>query len=155
MPQSPVLAARKRRYHTISYQVARELIWSQRVNGNGELFGVAFERAHRSKDKKREPGQLEVMFVRFNVKKHCKTIGQGWVHPDGFVRKHWVEGAKPFGAAYDRFDKDCFCVFCFNRREKAGRVEPLGFKSIKFESLVWLKIDGIVFKVGDPPPPQH
>lgn len=145
----------RRRFHTISTQVARELIWSQRVNGRGKFFGVAFKRLRKSKDKQRNAGQLEVLYVRFNVKKHCKSLGQGWVHPDGFVRKQWVEGAKPFGAAYDRFDKDCFCVFCTNRKDKVGRVQPLGYKSISFESVTWLKIDEVVFKVGCPPPPQH
>ena len=146
---------KKHRFHTISVQTARELIWSQRINGNGEFFGIAFERVHQSKDKMREPGTMEVLFVRFNVKKHCKSIGAGWIHPDGFVRRQWVEGAKPFGAAYDRYDKDCFCVFCTNRLEKEGRIEPLGYKSIKFKSLKWLKIGTIRYKVGAAAPPQH
>lgn len=143
------------RYHTISISTARELIWSQRVNGRGQFFGVAFNRTQKSKDKQREKGQLEVLYVRFNVKKYCKMIGAGWIHPNGYVRKQWVEGARPFGAAYDRAEKGCFCVFCFNGRDRFGRLNPTGYRSIRFDSLRWIKIDGVVYKVGAPPPPQH
>lgn len=143
------------KFHTINVNAAKQLIWSQRVNGMGRIFGVAFRRVRRSKDKTRNPGDLEVLYVRFNVKKHLATgVEEGWVHPDGIVRRHWCEGARPSGAAYDRASKGCFCVFAVGGKNRGNRV-PTGYKSIRFDSIRWLKMDGVVYRVGVSPPPQH
>lgn len=146
---------RAKKYHTISCKAAQELIWSQRINGRGRIFGVAFDRVTTSKDGKRHKEEMEVLYVRFNVKKHLRTLGCGWIHPDGRVRKGWVEGARPFGAAYDRAEKGCFCIYCVGGRDRSLRGGMKGYRSIRFDSIKWIKLDGIVYKVGAPPPPQH
>lgn len=147
------------RYHTISPLAAKEIILSQRVRGNGRIFAVAFERLAQSKDKQRDPGQLEVLYCRFNVKKHCKTLQKGisgWQTPDGRVTRYFRNGAKPVGAAYDRAEKGCFCAYVLNGKERSQRQDPVvGYRSIKFNQVRWLKIDGVVFKVGQPAPAQH
>lgn len=151
----------KSKFHTISFDAARELIWSQRVNGGGRIFGVSFNRLEDSDDGLRKAGDTETLYCRFNVKKHCVTLQDakaprnGWMHPDGIVRKGWIEGARPLGAAYDRAEKDCFCVYVVGGKKRHERGGTPGYRSIKFTSVRWIKLDGIVYKVGTPPPKQH
>lgn len=136
------------KYHTISHDAASELIWSQRVNGQGRIFAIAFD---RTGDGSSPVGTREVLYVRFNVRRHLAHGADGWIHRDGAVRPWWGAGARPRGSAYDRAQHGCFCVYCVNRRGPGDR----GYKSIRFESLRWLKLDGVVYRVGAPPPKQH
>lgn len=145
----------RQKYHTISTGAAKELIWSQRINGAGGIFAVAFLRATSSRDKQRKEGTQEVLYVRFNVRAHLAAGPTGWVTPDGARTRYWREGAKPAGAAYDRARRGCFCAYCMGGKDRSRRGGMRGYKSIRFDSLRWLKIDGIVYKVGAPPPPQH
>lgn len=143
------------RFHTISHDCARELILDHRVNGGGRFFRVAFERVTTSDDERRRLGELEVFMARFNVKAHLKYGKRGWIHPDGSVHKNWVWGARPVGASYDRHEKGVFCCTCVGRRNGVERGGGTGYRCIRFGSVRWLKLNGVVYKVGEPPPPQH
>ncbi len=145
-----------RKFHTISHEAAAELLYSQRVNGQGRIFGVAFDRLTKSRDKQRKPGDLEVLYGRFNVKKHAKTLGMGWIHQDGTIRQHWSDGARPAGAAYDRWEKGLICVWVTSRkwsRERGGEVYR--YRCIPLRQIRWLKLDGLIYRVGTPAPVQH
>lgn len=144
----------RQKYHTISHKAAAELIYSQRVNGRGQIFGVSFERRTDSEDGIRKAGTLETLYGRFNVRKHVKEAG--WRHPDGEVRSDWVEGARPAGAPYDRADHQLVCIFITGRKwsqERGGDV--FCYRCIPLDSLRWLKLDKIIYRVGRPAPVQH
>jgi len=150
------------KFHQLSHAAARELIWSRRVNGGGRIFGVAFDRLHDRADDRALAGDREVVYCRFNVRQHLTRDPDGslrvpgWIHPDGAVRSRWVRGARPAGAAYDRANKDVFCVFVTNRKANSrGNKGSTGYRCIKFSTVRWLKLDGITYRVGAPPPKQH
>ena len=130
-----------KKYFPISMETARELIWAQRTHGRGCIFGVAFERRTKSRDGQLEAGDIQVLYGRFNVKKHLKTVHQTVVEGSGFVSS----------AAYDRCEKNVLCFYVMHRTD--GR--PCGYRSIPFDGIRWLKLNGIVYKVGQAPTPQH
>lgn len=145
-----------KKYHTISHTAAAELLYSQRINGRGTIFGVAFDRKTTSRDKRRRKGDLEVLYGRFNVKRHAKTLGQGWIHQDGMIRQQWAEGARPAGAAYDRWEHGLICIWITSRkwsRERGGEVHR--YRCIPIARIRWLKLDGRIYRVGTPAPVQH
>jgi len=137
---------RYHRYQTISHSAARELLWSYRLNGSGRMFKVAFRRRTDSRDGNRMAGQQEVMQVRFNVTKHLVHQPNDNAKQDG-----WVPGTKPLHAAYDRASKNVFCAYVVWRKGDRS----VGYRSIPFDLLTWLQIDGTVYKVGCAPQPQH
>lgn len=139
------------KFHQISHDAARELLWSQRINGGGRIFGVAFDRISGRIDGSADAGRREVVYCRFNVRKHLKSLQNAWIHPDGTIRRAWVRGSRPAGAAYDRADKDVMCVYVTSRKTPGD----VGYRCIHFTSIRWLKLDGITYRVGAPPPPQH
>lgn len=147
------------KYHTLSTDAARELILSQRVNGRGCIFAIAFTRKTTSQDDRRKKGEQEVVYCRFGVTKHLAAGKTGWHHPDGKIRRYWGEGARPAGAAYDRAAKGCCCVYVVGRKGAKERASDpsvlIGYRSISFSSINWLKLDGTIYKVGVTPPAQH
>ncbi|NEN87907.1 MAG: hypothetical protein F6K48_02895 [Okeania sp. SIO3H1] len=133
-------------YKTISPNAARELILAHRLQGWGRTFSVAWDRRTDSDDGQREKMHREVMTMRFGVKKHLKSAsGEGQDQAVG-----------PFyGALYDRHSKGLFCAFAISRKYNDSRESVMGYRSIPFDGVRWLKIDSTVYKVGLPPAPQH
>lgn len=139
------------KFHTISPAAASELLYSQRVNGRGTIFGLAFRRRSDRRDGSARAGDQEVVFCRFNVRKHLKG-GKGWESPDGIITGHWRPGCKPASAAYDRFQHGLVCVFIMSRKTPG---EARVYRSIPLDQLTWVKLDGVIYKIGAPAPVQH
>lgn len=137
---------RYNRYQTVSHATARELLWSFRLNGSGRMFKVAFRRRNDSRDGERLAGQQEVMQVRFNVKKHLASQPT-----ENAAQEPQDRNTKPQSAAYDRASKNVMCVWVVQRDGERA----CGYRSIPFDKLTWLQLDGTVYKVGCAPQPQH
>jgi hypothetical protein len=135
-------------YQIISHACARELILSHRLRGSGRFFRVAFNRITDSRDGNRRVGNMEAVMARFNVTRYLKT-------PLTRPMTGWPSNTKPPGAAYDRHEHDCFCAYVVARINRPHCGGNVGYRSIKWSSIRWLKINGVTYKVGAPPPPQH
>lgn len=135
-------------YKIISYNAARELILAHRVRGWGRTFSVAWMRRTDSKDGKRKANNQEVITGRFGVTKHLKSRKPSEAM-DG-------TGLPCRGAAYDRAAHGLFCFWSTSRKYE-GVSEPVaGYRCIPFDRLTWLKLDGVVYRVGEfAPPAQH
>jgi hypothetical protein len=130
----------------ISHAAARELILAHRLAGGGRMFQAAFLRRTDSADGERMSGAQEAVVARFGVRSRLASRNA----PE-------IEGAAPIKtrAAYDRHAKNVFCAFVFSRRY-AGRAQRVnGYRSIPFDTMTWLKIDGTLYRVGRAPAPQH
>lgn len=134
-----------KKYFPISIATARELIWAQRTHGRGCVFGVAFQRRTDSRDGALQAGDVQVLYGRFGVKKHLRSR----------VIEDVVNGTSlrvsKGSATYDRCSKNLFCFFVMHRQD--GRDH--GYRCIPFDGLRWLKLNGVVYKVGQPPEPQR
>lgn len=133
-----------KKYFPISMQTARELIWAQRTHGRGCMFGVAFERRTDSRDGDLKQGDIQVVYGRFGVKKHLRSrVIEDVVNGTSIV----VGG----GASYDRCNHNLFCFYVMHRQDGRGH----GYRCIPFDGLRWLKLNGVVYKVGQAPEPQR
>jgi len=139
-----------RKYHTISHSAARELIYSQRVNGRGAIFGIAFRRRTTSDDELRQVESMEVVYARFGVRKGLKHA-PATPKPVKGRTGHTVITS----AAYDRASRDLVGVYVVNRKNRPTRGGDKGFRSIPLDKIRWLKLDGVTYKVGEAAPVQH
>jgi hypothetical protein len=116
------------------------LINAHRHDGRGRTFSVAWMRKTTSDDGEREIDVQEVVCGRFNVRKHLKSVTQGF---------------SP-GPAYDRHEKKLFCIFVTSRKYNGRSCNVRGYRSIPFDRITWLKLDGVTYKVSHrAPTPQR
>jgi len=131
-------------FKTISPVAARELIYAHRLQGWGRTISVAWDRRTTSDDGQREQGQLEVLTLRFGVKKHLRTqLHDGQVAGSGS------------SAAYDRAEKGLFCGFAMSRKYNGISERVNGYRCVPFDQMRWLKLDGNIYKIGAAPAPQR
>jgi hypothetical protein len=143
----------KSRYHIISHACAAELLYSQRVRGNGRVICVSFRRRTDRRDLTARKGDRESVIARFNVRKGLKSYGDGWQDEQGNRLPSWRPGARPIGAAYDRYQHLLVCIYIMARIEGDGPTRC--FRSIPLDQIEWLKLDGVRYRVGCPAPVQH
>lgn len=139
-------------FKTISPVSARELILAHRVQGWGRTFSVAWIRRTDSKDGKRLANTLECVTGRFGVTRHLQSR----------ILAESLEGTgiSAGGPSYNRAKKNLFCLWAISRKhtDESGKTvtESVSeYRCVPFDTIRWLKVDGMVYKVDRSPPPQY